>query len=55
VPFIGEHPEIGGLFLNAGHFRNGVVMGLAAARLTADLLLKRDPILNPAPYALIRG
>jgi glycine oxidase len=55
VPFIGEHPEIGGLFLNAGHFRNGVVMGLAAARLAADLLLRRDPILNPEPYALTHG
>lgn len=55
VPFIGEHPEISGLFLNAGHFRNGVVVGLASARLLADLLLAREPILDPAPYALRRG
>ena len=54
VPFIGEHPEIGGLFINAGHFRNGVVMGLASARLAADLLLERDPILIPGSYALNR-
>lgn len=54
VPFIGEHPEIGGLFLNAGHFRNGVVMGLAAARLVTDLLLEREPILPPTPYSLVR-
>lgn len=53
VPFIGEHPEIGGLFLNAGHFRNGVVMGLASARLVADLLLGREPILAPAPFELL--
>lgn len=52
VPFIGEHPELRGLYLNAGHFRNGVVMGLASARLLADLMLGREPILSPAPYAL---
>ena len=55
VPFIGEHPHIGGLFLNAGHFRNGVVMGLAAARLVADLVLGREPILIPGAYALPQG
>ncbi len=55
VPFIGEHPAIGGLFLNAGHFRNGVVMGLASARLATDLLLGRDPILMAGEYALQRS
>lgn len=52
VPFIGPHPHVAGLYVNAGHFRNGVVLGLASARLTADLLLGRRPILDPAPYAL---
>ncbi|HEY0720011.1 MAG TPA: glycine oxidase ThiO [Gammaproteobacteria bacterium] len=55
VPFIGEHPEISGLFLNAGHFRNGVVMGWASARLAADLLLGRTPILEEREYALVRS
>lgn len=51
IPYIGEHPFIKGLFLNTGHFRNGVVMSLGSARLLADLLLERkDPILNPTPY-----
>ncbi len=50
VPFIGEHPELGGLYVNAGHFRNGVVMGLASARLLSDLLLGREPIVDPLPY-----
>jgi len=52
VPYIGEHPRIQGLFINAGHFRNGVVLGLASARLVADLMLGRPPVLDPAPYHL---
>jgi glycine oxidase len=51
VPYIGPHPEVGGLFLNTGHFRNGIVLGPASARLLADLVLGRAPILDPAPYS----
>lgn len=52
IPCISEHPDIRGLYVNAGHFRNGVVTGLASARLIADLVLQRSPILNPAEFAL---
>jgi glycine oxidase len=52
IPCISAHPQIGGLFVNAGHFRNGVVTGLASARLMADLILGREPILEPAEFAL---
>jgi len=51
IPFIGPHPAVRGLFLNTGHFRNGVVLGPASARLAADLCLERAPILDPRPYA----
>ena len=50
VPYIGPHPEITNLFINAGHFRNGIVLGPASARLAADLVLGRTPILDPTPY-----
>ena len=50
VPYIGRHPGIDGLFINAGHFRNGIVLGPASARLAADLILGREPILDPTPY-----
>jgi glycine oxidase len=50
IPYIMQHPRIEGLFINTGHFRNGVVLGLASARLLADILLERQPILEPAPY-----
>ncbi len=52
VPYIGKHPEIKNLSANCGHFRNGFVIGPASARLLADLLLNRAPILSPAPYAI---
>lgn len=52
IPYIGQHPEIKGLFINAGHFRNGIVLGLASARLLTELLLQRDPIIDPSPYQL---
>ncbi len=54
VPYIGEHPEVAGLFVNSGQFRNGVVMAPASARLLADIMLGRPPILDPLPYGLIR-
>ncbi len=52
IPIIGEHPTINGLFINAGHFRNGVVLGPAAARLLVDLIIGREPIVDPRPYCL---
>ena len=50
VPYIGRHPRINGLFVNAGHFRNGIVLGPASARLVADLVLGRPRIVDPEPY-----
>ncbi len=55
VPYIGGHPRIAGLYVNTGHFRNGVVLGLASARLLSDLVNGKSPILDPAPYALAGG
>jgi glycine oxidase len=54
VPYIGRHPDIANLSINAGHFRNGLVMGPASAQLLVDLLLKRPTAVNPASYRLDR-
>lgn len=32
VPYIGRHGDIKGLYINAGHFRNGVILGLGSAQ-----------------------
>jgi len=55
VPYIDNHPEIENLSINAGHFRNGLVMAPASAQLMTDLILKRPPIVNPEPYQLTRS
>ncbi len=52
IPYIGSVPELPGLYINAGHFRNGVVLGPASCRLMADLVLEREPILPAEPYQL---
>jgi glycine oxidase len=51
IPFIGEVPSYPGLWLNCGHFRNGLVLAPASCQLLADLMLGREPIIDPAPYA----
>lgn len=51
VPFIGRLPGYTNLHINAGHFRNGLVLAPAAAGVLADLLLERPPRLDPQPYA----
>ncbi len=53
IPFIGQHPTTQGLYINAGHYRNGVVLGPASAHLLADIVLKRTPIVRFEPYALL--
>jgi glycine oxidase len=52
IPYIAKHPEVGNLFINAGHFRNGLAMGPASAQLMVDLVLKRTPQVAPEPYEL---
>lgn len=37
-PYICKHPTIDGLFLNSGHYRYGIIMSIASARLMTDLV-----------------
>jgi glycine oxidase len=50
IPYICKHPEVAGLYINAGHYRNGVVLGPASARLMADIVLERNPIIESNLY-----
>ncbi len=52
IPYIDRLPELRNLYINAGHFRNGLVLAPASCRLVADLMLGRDPEIDPAPYRL---
>jgi len=52
IPYIDQHPDITNLSINAGHFRNGLIMGPASAQLMVDLILKRPTAVAPEPYQL---
>jgi glycine oxidase len=52
VPIIDEHPEIRGLYINTGHFRNGVVMAPASAQLLVDRMQQRESFTGHGPYTL---
>ncbi len=52
IPYICPVHDVEGLYLNAGHYRNGVVLGPASARLAADLILNRQATFNAASYQL---
>ncbi len=51
IPYIGQVPGFDGLWLNCGHYRNGLVLAPASCQLFADLLLEHKPIIDPKPYA----
>jgi len=50
VPYICAHPDIIGLYINSGHFRNGVILGAASARLMVDLVTGLKPTIDPSFY-----
>lgn len=52
IPYIGQVDGIQGLYVNTGHFRNGVVLAPASARLLADVMLKRDPIVDTGHFQI---
>lgn len=50
IPWIGAVPGYENLYINAGHFRNGLVLAPAATRLLSDQLLGQATQIDPAPY-----
>ena len=52
IPYICSHDEVEGLYVHAGHFRNGIVLGTASAELMADIVLDRTPWCDVKPYAI---
>lgn len=50
VPFIGPLPGQQGIWINAGQFRNGLVLAPASAEVLTDQLLGRQGRIDPAPY-----
>jgi len=52
IPYIDRHPTLTNLFINAGHFRNGLAMGPASAQLMADLVFNRSTSVPAQAYSL---
>lgn len=50
LPIIGRAPAVSNLMLATGHGMLGVTESAITARLVADLVTGREPVLNPAPY-----
>jgi glycine oxidase len=55
IPVIAPHPDISQLYINTGHYRNGLVMAPASARLLAQIVSGQSPCLNPDDYLATRG
>ncbi|HSH97428.1 MAG: NAD(P)/FAD-dependent oxidoreductase [Methylophilaceae bacterium] len=52
LPTISAHPQIKNLYLNTGHFRYGLTMAPASAKLVVALVCGEKPWIDPAPFAL---
>ncbi|NOQ90154.1 MAG: glycine oxidase ThiO [Gammaproteobacteria bacterium] len=52
IPYICSHDDVEGLYVHAGHFRNGIVLGAASAELMTDIVLDRKPWCDIAPYTI---
>ena len=54
LPVLGFAPDVRGLAVAAGHFRNGILLSLITGRLVAELLLDGHTSIDLAPFAPIR-
>lgn len=48
---VGEAPSVSGVYLNTGAGRQGIMMGPAMAKVTADLIVGAEPALDLAPFS----
>jgi glycine oxidase len=54
IPYIDEHPEIQNLYINTGHYRYGVTMGLGSVKLLLDKLMGKTSFLDINHFSLSR-
>ena len=52
VPVISQHPDFANLFINAGHFRNGVVLAPGSCQLMTEIMLQQKTSFDADNYAL---
>ena len=54
LPTISAHPTIQNLYLNTGHFRYGLTMAPASAKMIAAIMDNEIPILDTNPYCCVQ-
>jgi len=54
IPYIGAHPDLAGLYINTGHFRNGLVLGPSSARLLLEIMLESPTHIDASMYSIVR-
>jgi glycine oxidase len=52
IPYICASDEVEGLYVHAGHYRNGIVLGPASVQLMVELVLGRETFCAPSPYSM---
>ncbi len=52
IPYICTHPEIEGLYIHAGHYRNGIVLGPASAQLMAEIVCGENTFCDASAYTI---
>jgi glycine oxidase len=51
IPYIGQLPHLHNVWINLGHFRNGLCMGPASAQLLRQLILKQPTSVDSTIYS----
>lgn len=51
LPYIGRVPDYENVYVNAGHYRNGLVLAPASVKLMSCLIGNETPPFDPTPYA----
>ena len=52
LPTISAHPQVENLFLNTGHFRYGLTMAPASARMIAALVCDEQPLQDATAFSM---
>ena len=54
LPHVGEHPEVRGLFIATGHFRNGILLAPITGQAVADLIERKKTALDLTAFRVDR-
>lgn len=50
IPYVCAIDEVDGLYLHAGHYRNGIVLGPASVQLMTEIVLGKETFCDASPY-----